>query len=686
MPETLLKLMEQCQSEVVGMAVLLRLVEQDVAVTARILSIANSSAYSRGGQAATLELAIKTIGTEMIKIIVINESVSQVFDKMSKSQDVDLSAFWLHSLKAGLAARIVAQKIAYSNPDEAYLAGILHDVGRLAMLAVMPREYGVNFQAADNDDLCAIEERSMQITHPEAGSWLVGQWKLDSFIADSVLYHHEAAARLQDSHPLIRITHLAHNLASSDVSDQELEKSGALCALRMADLREIRDQIGREVQQAAKHLNLDLSARASTPKAATAVESPAQQKMMVQLHDMMLSSTLERSFAQQGGETDLLETVTRAARILFNFDCAVLLVTNPTGDALVGSRSGEHRQRLADFVLPLNMENSSIAHAALTRQIGFTPAVTPTMHVVEQQLLRLFATEHLACVPLHVEGTCLGMLLGGFKSWRMAELQGRTKFLTAFCNQAASALNTRTHQTVETAQQVDKLAREYRDVSRKMAHEVNNPLSIIKNYLGILDRKLSGSQSNTGELAILNEEIDRVVKIIDDFAQASPVQQSGKTDLAAVVADVVQLFRKTGFASPLLRLDNRMTEQHVEVNAAADSLKQIFVNLIKNSIEAIPGAGLIEIGSNGIVNRDGIVYVSLWLKDTGPGIPPEMMSKLFSPIQSSKGQGHSGLGLHIVHDMVKKMQGLITCQTSMLGTTFEILLPSAHHAESVVAN
>jgi len=683
LPQTLLKLMEQCQSEVVGMKELLRLVAQDVAMTVKMLAVANSSAYHRGGgEGGSLELALKTIGTEMIKIIVINESVAQVFDKLSKSHGVDLRGYWSHALHAGVTARLVAQKTGYSNPDEAYLAGLLHDVGRLALYAIMPREYGHNFYAVDDEDLCAVEERTLQTTHAEVGSWLIELWQLDSFIADSVLYHHEAPQRLHDAHPLIRIAHLAHTLAS-DVDDSELEKSATLCSLSLADMRELRSQVAAEVQTAAKQMNIDLTADVQRSKPVAVVGDSTQEQMMEQVRGMMLTTALERSFSNQSGEGNVLETITRSARILFHFDSAVLLLMNPVADALVGSRSGEHRARLADFSLPMNLPGSTLAEAARTGQIAFTPAVSPAMCVLEEQLVRLLATEHLACLPLNTDGNCVGVLVGGFKAWQAEDILHRQSFLTAFCNQAARALTSVAVQTAETRQQLDLQAREFRDASRKVAHEVNNPLAIIKNYLTILDRKLLNMQGVTGEVAVLNEEIERVGKIIDDFAELNLSEPGGRADMGRVVEDVVRLFRQTEYASPLLRIENRTRDQHHEVDGSADTLKQILVNLIKNAAEAMTGGGMIEIGSDGLVNRDGVLYVNLWVKDNGPGIAANVMSMLFSPVQSSKGKGHSGLGLNIVHDLVKKMQGLITCRSGKEGTTFEILLPAAPCADRV---
>jgi HD-like signal output (HDOD) protein len=82
-------------------------------------------------------------------------------------------------------ARDIARRLEYSHLEEAYLAGLLHNVGRLALLAAAPKEYTFNFMARDDEDLCAVEQRTLQITHSEAGAWLIERWQLDSFLADA---------------------------------------------------------------------------------------------------------------------------------------------------------------------------------------------------------------------------------------------------------------------------------------------------------------------------------------------------------------------------------------------------------------------------------------------------------------------------------------------------------------------
>src|SRR5471032_2051585 len=233
MPQILIKLIEHLQADDAGMPELAALIAKDAAMTSKILTVANSSAYHRNAnaRAVSLEQSLVSLGTDMIKTLVISESVFQTFNSFPHSGSTDLRGFWKGSLTTAVIARDIAKRMDYPHVEEAYLAGLLHNVGRLALLATAPKEYAFNFMARDDEDLCAVEQRTLQITHSEAGAWLIERWHLDSFLADSVLYHHEPVSRLESAHPLIRIVRLSHLLCCHQDQEVAIVDSSRLCGL-----------------------------------------------------------------------------------------------------------------------------------------------------------------------------------------------------------------------------------------------------------------------------------------------------------------------------------------------------------------------------------------------------------------------------------------------------------------------
>ena len=105
-------------------------------------------------------------------------------------------------------------------------------------------------------------------------------------------------------------------------------------------------------------------------------------------------------------------------------------------------------------------------------------------------------------------------------------------------------------------------------------------------------------------------------------------------------------------------------------------MKQVFINLIKNATEAMPNGGNIHIGTRYDFNEDKEEQLEVTIRDDGPGIPDHIRSQLFSPFLTSKGNGHAGLGLTIVNNIIKELKGNVTCESiSNVGTTFQVTLP-----------
>jgi signal transduction histidine kinase len=141
------------------------------------------------------------------------------------------------------------------------------------------------------------------------------------------------------------------------------------------------------------------------------------------------------------------------------------------------------------------------------------------------------------------------------------------------------------------------------------------------------------------------------------------------------VRDVVRLFQDTEYVPASIAIKTDLQDSETVLEGSADLLRQILMNLLKNAVEALPAGGEIHIVDNGQVNRDGRLHAELSVRDNGAGIPAEVLSRLFSPVQSTKAGAGRGLGLSIVHSLVHKMGGAISCRSSARGTSFDVLLP-----------
>ncbi len=214
-----------------------------------------------------------------------------------------------------------------------------------------------------------------------------------------------------------------------------------------------------------------------------------------------------------------------------------------------------------------------------------------------------------------------------------------------------------------------------------VAHEVRNPLGVIKASVQMLEQEMDQGCQDAELTHVMAQEIDRLDSVVNallDFGRPSEAQ-FGPVDSARVLGEVV-LLTKQFAKQQLVNVISEMPDGLPEIWADEDRLKQIFVNLISNAIQAMPGGGDLTINA---AARDG--YLRMLFTDTGTGIAPEEKERIFDPFHTTRAEG-SGLGLSIVHRIVDAHNGFITADSEPgKGATFTVGLPLARSRETAEA-
>lgn len=223
-------------------------------------------------------------------------------------------------------------------------------------------------------------------------------------------------------------------------------------------------------------------------------------------------------------------------------------------------------------------------------------------------------------------------------------------------------------------QQVQQLAA-LGHMAAKVAHEVRNPLSAIKAAAQLLSEEANG-KGLVGQLSrIIDEECDRLRKLTSDFlAYARPATpRADEVQVGDVVRRCLRLMqadlRKKGIAVSL-----RMGRSLPRVEADAEQLEQVFMNLITNAAQAMEGGGRLGVCVR-LIESDGRHLVETSVKDTGPGVPAECLDKIFEPFFTTKTRG-TGLGLSIARQIVEAHEGEIVVSTRPgQGSNFRVRIP-----------
>jgi signal transduction histidine kinase len=257
------------------------------------------------------------------------------------------------------------------------------------------------------------------------------------------------------------------------------------------------------------------------------------------------------------------------------------------------------------------------------------------------------------------------------------------EFLSILGNQIAVAIeNARLYEAERLAMQKlqqaqDQLLQTERlaalgDMSAKVAHEINNPLGIIKNFL-LLIRRETEENKKTGEyVGAIGEEIDRVARIVKQLLEFHRPSDSPlkKTDACRAVDEVLTMMEGL-LSSHSIKVTRDFCSKCPPVLASSDGLKQVFLNLILNSRDVMTDGGQLSVMVNPLENELQILFC-----DTGPGIPAEVMPRIFEPFFTTKAPGEgTGLGLSVCYGIIRSYDGTITYRNIDEGGCFEIRLP-----------
>jgi two-component system, sporulation sensor kinase E len=204
-----------------------------------------------------------------------------------------------------------------------------------------------------------------------------------------------------------------------------------------------------------------------------------------------------------------------------------------------------------------------------------------------------------------------------------------------------------------------------------VAHEVRNPLGVIRASVQMMEQEMPEGCASAELTQVMIQEIDRLDSVVNallDFGRPSE-SRFGRVNPQLVLDEVILLTRQ--FArQQRVTVSYENDESQPEVWADEDRLKQVFVNLISNAIQAMPEGGELDI--NAVTDGD---LLKISFTDTGVGIPPEVRKRIFDPFYTTRADG-SGLGLSIVHRIIDAHNGYINVASSEgKGTSFTVVLP-----------
>lgn len=668
-PYVAAQLLGACQGAVFSPQDLQKIILQDSAFCAKVLTAAVTSCPGRINPAAPLSSALAALSLPVIKSLALQSAKRLVKTSFTAEQVQFMRELWFYSQVGSITARSLAAAISYPDPEEAQVTGLLLNIGMLTLFSRNPAQYLHAIGASlSSKEVSGQEQISFATDHLQVADALISGWQLESFMADAVSFLHLDIAQCQGASPLIRIARLSLEICKSPfaLNDEILSTAGELFGFTKSATEDFfaltkRDYCSLSPFEGEQGDGLIEFGRVQKRLTSLAFSIADQEGIRTQLAD----ATGGETFAGAARHLYLQNSAAREA-LFFTVD--------PQNSRLNGLPSPEQARLVGALTTSLTA-GSLLAEALQSDKMRHSfDHDNFALTLFDRQLLRLCKGQGVVCLPLRMGGQLLGGVALGLAD--KSEVATFTAPQMQLLNGAiARALALLTAGRPETSG--GEASRGDLNLIPKLVHEVSNPLTIINNYMSVVGTLLAGTENEEIFPAIENE-IKRIGDILKYYSELKDAPQPADTmvSLNALILAVVKSLKPTLFSPKNIKIlmDFDLALRPVQTKSVV--IKQILVNLLKNAAEALDNNGRISLMTREYTNSDGRHYVDICVQDSGPGIDNEIKDKLFSPVTSTKGGGHAGLGLNIVKGMVDNIGAKINCHSSAeFGTSFNLVIP-----------
>jgi putative nucleotidyltransferase with HDIG domain len=218
LPVTVSKVLEICNNPKTSPVDLNQVISLDPVLMGKVMRLINSAYYSLPNQITSLVRAIIMLGINTVKNLALSTAVLSNLGKASDFQALNMEGFWRHSIAVGVTAKLIASKrnMDVKLREEYFIAGLLHDIGKIPLNNRMAEEYvqAVSLTDRDHIPLYQSEERLLTVHHATVGKLIVENWHLGENLSDAVTFHHNLAD-YTGSHRELVLTVAVANLFSN---------------------------------------------------------------------------------------------------------------------------------------------------------------------------------------------------------------------------------------------------------------------------------------------------------------------------------------------------------------------------------------------------------------------------------------------------------------------------------------
>lgn len=299
LPAVALEVLDLTRDPKVPIEKIAKLVQNDPALTTKILRTVNSSYYGLTHPCPTISRAVSLLGLNTVKSLVLGFSLVEMTGKSGRG--FDLVAYWRRAIYSAAGARLLARRTRVCDPEEAFIAALLQDVGMLAAHSALGEEYDKVLESApeDHEQLAALETRSFGFDHAEIGSRLAEKWKLPPQVVECTRRHHKPDASDQPQGGLLRLVSLGADVAAAltlSTARLKLTRFMGRAAEWFGIKKEESEQMLHEVSEGASQLSSLLEIKTGiTADVASILAEANEQLALHQIEVQHEASELQKS-------------------------------------------------------------------------------------------------------------------------------------------------------------------------------------------------------------------------------------------------------------------------------------------------------------------------------------------------------------------------------------------------------
>ncbi|MDH3630981.1 MAG: HDOD domain-containing protein [Gammaproteobacteria bacterium] len=681
-PHLLSRLLDVCHDPDSTIDELADLIGTDAALTGKLIMAVNSAAFEIKQPIENLSHAVALLGHELVKTMMLTSSMQQLFAGLINTQKEFVCNAWLESLYCAVISKDFAHSLNYDNPQDAYLAGLLHHFGQIVFDAKFHDQYVDIMNSPTEAEVISKEIKKFGTSHTELGACLIEQWaSLSPAIADAVRFHHEEEELLQGGDILCQIVAEASEMSRHLSRFGRPDTNWQSALVDEKELKLIYIHVQDKLSQVAASFGIPY------PKSGSLTQVQFSQDIereTIRLARKIRDASLVKVITSEDIDStnintpkNLLLKIAREMQLLFSISDVAMLFPDSQNRSQLALYEVNQVRAVSKFSIE-NSKSQIIRSYLEKRNIWIEPekALDEISPISDRQIIRRLNHEIAFCLPLGHGDQVIGAIVVGSNKDQKKSLENLAGFISDYLKINAELWLKNNQELKQRAfEDSVKKEQEHKDVD-KLIHEISNPLSVIANYIDIIQgNSKSNDASNDEEIQILKEEVQRIGSIVVNFKEEKE-SEPATVLLNEELKMSVPLYVKSISNGKKVEIKWALDESDSEIEITRDALRQVILNLVKNGVEAQTRDAEILVSSRHFVNIDGATYAQFSIADRGRGIDPITRQLLFAPLASAKDGAIRGLGLSVTADIVARYNGQIKyMENEVGGSSFEILIP-----------